>query len=89
MRPMEFFTEMSAATFKIKVLPKRMAKKSEAANYCGLPIKRFEDEFPFPPVRMPGGDDLIDLQDCGRWIETLKAGVANDDDDAILAKLGT
>jgi hypothetical protein len=86
---MEFFTEMSAATFKIKVLPKRMAKKSEAANYCGLPIKRFEDEFPFPPVRMPGGDDLIDLQDCDRWIETLKAGVANDDDDAILAKLGT
>jgi hypothetical protein len=26
---------MGAATFKIKVLPKRMATKGEAANYCG------------------------------------------------------
>jgi hypothetical protein len=29
---METLAEMSAATFKIKVLPKRMAKKGEAAN---------------------------------------------------------
>jgi hypothetical protein len=33
---------MGAATFKIKVLPKRMATKGEAANYCGLPVKRFQ-----------------------------------------------
>jgi hypothetical protein len=38
---------------------------------------------------MPGGEERIDLHDCDRWIESLKAGVANDDDDAILAKLGT
>ena len=86
---MEFFTEMSAATFKIKVLPKRLAKKSEAASYCSLTVTRFEADFPFEPVRMPGGEERIDLHDCDRWIESLKAGVANDDDDAILAKLGT
>jgi hypothetical protein len=37
---------MNAATFKIKILPRRMAKKGEAANYCGLPVKRFEADFP-------------------------------------------
>ena len=63
---------MSAVTFKFKALPKRMAKKSEAAGYCGLPVKRFEADFPFKPVRMPGGDALIDLQDCDRWIESLR-----------------
>jgi hypothetical protein len=79
---------MSAATFKIKVLPKRMARKSEAASYCGLPVKRFEAEFPFPPVRMPGGDDLIDLQDCDRWIDSIKVGADNSDTDAIIERLG-
>jgi hypothetical protein len=79
---------MSAATFKIKVLPKRLAKKSEAASYCSMTLKSFETDFPFPPVRMPGGDERIDLHDCDRWIESLKAGAANDD-AAILAKLGT
>ena len=70
------------------LLPKRLAKKSEAANYCGLPVKRFEVQFPFPPVRMPGGDDLIDLQDCDRWIDSLKAGADDSDVEAIIARLG-
>jgi hypothetical protein len=80
---------MSAATFKIKVLPKRMAKKSEAANYCGMPVKRFEAQFPFRPVSMPGGEELIDLQDCDRWTDSLKAGAGDADADAIIEKLGT
>ena len=79
---------MSAATFKIKVMPKRMAKKSEAAGYCGLPIKRFEADFPFKPVRMPGGEERIDLQDCDRWIDSLKAGTDDHNVDAIIEKLG-
>jgi hypothetical protein len=53
---------MSAATFKFKVLPKRMAKKSEAASYCGLSEKRFAAELPFPPVFIPGGEERFDLQ---------------------------
>jgi hypothetical protein len=79
---------MGAATFKIKVLPKRLAKKSEAASYCGQPVKRFEADFPFPPVRMPNGDELIDLQDCDRWIDSLKVGADNSDTDAIIERLG-
>jgi hypothetical protein len=77
---------MTAATFKIKVLPKRMAKVSEAANYCGLAVKRFEADFPFPLVRMPGGNELVDLHDCDRWIESLKGG--NVPDDEIVGRLG-
>jgi hypothetical protein len=79
---------MGAATFKIKVLPKRMATKGEAANYCGLPVKRFEAAVPFRPVRMPTGDDLYDLQDCDRWIESIKAGAPDNDVEAIIGRLG-
>jgi hypothetical protein len=79
---------MGAATFKIKVLPKRMATKGEAANYCGLPVKRFEVAVPFRPVRMPTGDDLYDLQDCDRWIESIKAGAPDNDVEAIIGRLG-
>jgi hypothetical protein len=79
---------MSAATFKFKVLPKRMAKKSEAASYCGLSEKRFAAEFPFPPVFMPGGEERFDLQDCDRWIESIKAGAHDGDVDAMIERLG-
>jgi hypothetical protein len=37
---------------------------------------------------MPGGDELIDLRDCDRWIESLKAGANNSDADAIIERLG-
>jgi hypothetical protein len=79
---------MNAATFKLKVLPKRMAKKSEAASYCGIGLDRFKAQFPFPAVKMPGGDELIDLQDCDRWIDSIKAGGDDNDADAIIEKLG-
>jgi hypothetical protein len=79
---------MTAVTFKFKAVPKRMAKKSDAATYCGMTKKRFEVDFPFKPVRMQGGDELIDLRDCDRWIESLKAGEPDNDVDAIIERLG-
>jgi hypothetical protein len=81
---------MSAATVKLKVIPRRIVKKSEAACYCCMPVKRFAAEFPYPSVVMPGSDaELIDLQDCDRWIDILKAGGTNDgDSDTIIEKLG-
>jgi hypothetical protein len=77
---------MTSATVQINVVPKRLLKKSEAAIYCCRSVKRFEAEVPFPPVRMPNGDLLYDVQDCDKWIDGLKTG-ANDDDD-ILGRLG-
>jgi hypothetical protein len=79
---------MTSATLQISVVPKRLLKKSEAANYCGRSIKRFEAEAPFPPVAMPNGDRLYDVQDCDHWINSLKAGVADNDADSIVARLG-
>ena len=78
---------MTSATVQIKVVPKRLLKKSEAASYCGRPVKRFEAEVPFPPVRMANGDLLYDVRDCDKWIDGLKSGT-NDADD-IVRRLGT
>jgi len=79
---------VSAATVKLKVIPRRIVKKSEAACYCCMPLKLFVAEFPYPPVSMPGGRELIDLHDCDRWIDSLKAGADDHDADAIIARLG-
>ncbi len=79
---------MSSATLQINVVPKRLLKKSESASYCGRSVKRFEAEFPYPPVAMPNGDRLYDVQDCDCWINSLKAGAVDTDADAIIARLG-
>jgi hypothetical protein len=78
---------MPSALLQINIVPKRLLKKSEAAGYCNRPIKRFDIEFPFPPVRMPNGDKLYDREDCDRWIENLKTGTVDATDD-IVARLG-
>jgi hypothetical protein len=79
---------MASATLQINVVPKRLLRKSEAASYCGRSVKRFATEAPFRPVAMPNGDLLYDVQDCDRWINSLKAGVADNDADTIVARLG-
>jgi DNA-binding transcriptional MerR regulator len=77
---------MPSALLQINIVPKRLLKKSEAAGYCNRAIKRFETEFPYPPVRMPNGDRLYDREDCDRWIESLKTGTFDTDD--IVGRLG-
>jgi hypothetical protein len=80
---------MASATLQINVVPKRLLKKSEAASYCGRSVKRYEVECPFPPVRMANGDLLYDVQDCDRWINSLKNGAKDDDAADIVSRLGT
>ena len=78
-----------AATIKLKVIPRRIVKKSEAACYCCMPLKRFEAEFPYASVAMPGsGVELVDLHDCDRWIDILKGGADGSDVDSIIERLG-
>ena len=76
----------SSAMVQINIVPKRLLTKSEAASYCSRPVKRFELEFPHPPVMMPNGDKLYDREDCDRWIENLKTGTVDAND--IVARLG-
>jgi len=77
---------MATANLNIRMVPRRMLTAREAAEYCGLPAKRFQGECGVPPVAMPSGTRLYDMRDLDTWIDGLKAG-ASDSDDDILGKL--
>ena len=79
---------MSTATFQITLTPKRMLTETEAARHCGLSPKRFKLECPVQPIKYSNGDIRYDVRDLDAWLDSLKAGAANDDDDAIIKKLG-
>lgn len=74
---------MALTTLNIKVLPRRMLQAREAAEYCGIPTKRFVAECTVSPVAMPHGAKLYDMQDLDTWIDSLKSGQACSDDDLI------
>ena len=78
---------MSSSLVQINVVPKRMLTKSEAAQHCGRPTKRFEIECPCQPVRFPNGDTRYDVQDLDMWLNSLKVG-GDHEADAIVARLG-
>ena len=77
---------MATANLNIRVVPRRMLSTKEAAEYCGLPAKGFEQRCGVPPVEMPAGVRLYDMRDLDNWIDGFKAG-SRDSDDDILGKL--
>ena len=79
---------MAIATLNLNVLQKRMLNKTEAAEHCGRPVKRFDIECPVRAVRFPNGDNRWDLRDLDAWIDSLKAGDTNHEAEAIIGKLG-
>lgn len=78
---------MSTATLNIKVSPRRMLTAREAAEYCGLPLKKFTHYCRVSPVRMPGVDIRYDMRDLDEWLDGMKSGLPNGDDD-IIERLG-
>lgn len=79
---------MATATLNLKVNHRpRMLSLNEAAEYCGLTAKRFPGACRVSPVAMPTGQRLYDRHDLDSWIDALKDG-ATDTDDEILGKLG-
>ena len=78
---------MSGATLNLRVLPRRMLNAREAAEYVGIPSKRFRQDCSVSPVEIPGGHLAWDLHDLDDWLDALKGG-CNDDDDAIVDRLG-
>jgi hypothetical protein len=78
---------MAIATLNLNVLHKRMLNKSEAAEHCGRPVKRFEIECPVQAVRFPNGDTRWDVRDLDAWIDGLKAGPFEHNVDAIVGRL--
>lgn len=77
---------MSAATFTIKMPPRRMLSLSEAAIYVGIPAKRFPSACRIVPIAMPDGKKQYDIRDLDEWLDSLKAG-SRDTDDDIIGKL--
>ncbi|HKU24731.1 MAG TPA: hypothetical protein VJQ54_04615 [Candidatus Sulfotelmatobacter sp.] len=78
---------MATATLNLKVLQQRMLPLAAAAHYCGLSVKRFPAACRISPVAMPSGERLYDVRDLDDWLDALKSGAA-DSDDEIIGKLG-
>lgn len=78
---------MSSATLNIRMSPRRLLKPRDAAEYCGMTVKRFPSECRVSPIAMPSGDKLYDIRDLDSWIDGMKSG-ATDSDDDIIGKLG-
>jgi hypothetical protein len=63
---------MPVATFNLRIVPKRMLSKAEAAHHCGRSVKRFEIECPTTPIEFPNGDRRWDVYDLDSWLDALK-----------------
>jgi hypothetical protein len=79
---------MAIATLNLNVLHRRMLNKTEAAEHCGRPLKRFQIECPVQAVCFPNGDNRWDVHDLDAWIDSLKAGYFDHDAEVIIGKLG-
>jgi hypothetical protein len=79
---------MPSANLNLRVGPRRMLSKRESADYCGMPVRKFEAICPVAPVAFSDGLEAFDMHDLDNWIDSLKAGRGHDDADAILKRLG-
>jgi len=77
---------VTTATLNLRVQPFRLLTKGEAAHYCRRSVKKFETQCPIPPIKMADGDQLWDVCDLDRWIDSLKNEKV-DDANAIVARL--
>lgn len=78
---------MTNAMLNIRVIQPRMLSLKMAADYLGIPQKRFPVTCPVTPVAMPGDVKLYDVRDLDKWLDELKGGADAADDD-IIGKLG-
>jgi hypothetical protein len=78
---------MSNTVLNIKVIQPRMLSLKLAADYVGIPQKRFTLSCPVIPIAMPDDVRLYDVRDLDGWLDQLKSGNDAADDD-LIAKLG-
>lgn len=78
---------MANAMLNIRVVQPRMLSPKMAADYVGIPQKRFPFACPVAPVAMPGDVKLYDVRDLDKWLDDLKGGQSAADDD-IIGRLG-
>jgi hypothetical protein len=78
---------MASAVLQLNIVPKRMLRKTEAADHCGRWVKRFEVECPVKPIQFPNGDRRWDICDLDAWLDALKSGAIAGGADDILGRL--
>ena len=64
---------MAQTSLNISLVEKRMMSASEAAHYCGLPVKHFKASCPVRPVELPRDNLRYDKSDLDDWIDGLKS----------------
>lgn len=77
---------VGSAILNLHIAPRRMVCEQEAADYVGLPRRHFRVDCTVTPVELPRGRKLWDLRDLDEWLDGLKSGSADRDDD-ILSRL--
>ncbi|WP_244619149.1 hypothetical protein [Rhizobium sp. 18055] len=78
---------MANAMLNIRVVQPRMMSARQAADYVGLPLRRFPRLCSVRPVAMPESEERYDIRDLDRWLDQIKAGDARTDAE-ILERLG-
>ncbi|TCR02191.1 hypothetical protein [Neorhizobium sp. JUb45] len=78
---------MANALLNIRIVQPRMISLKQAADYVGLPLKRFPRICSVRPVEIPESEKRYDIRDLDQWIDQLKAGDTEADQD-ILERLG-
>ncbi|MGF9562938.1 hypothetical protein AAIH70_05450 [Neorhizobium sp. BT27B] len=78
---------MANALLNIRIVQPRMISLKQAADYVGLPLKRFPRICSVRPVEMPESEKRYDIRDLDQWLDQLKAGDTEADQD-ILERLG-
>jgi hypothetical protein len=66
----------------------RVPPKRQAADYIGVPSKKFAGVCSVAPIAMPDDVELYGVRDLDHWVVQLKSG-AVDTDDEILSRLGS
>ncbi len=81
---------MSTAMLNIRVVSPRMLTLQQAADYVGIKAGKFPALCPVSPVSLPGSLRLYDVRDLDQWLDQVKAGGADPDDEiiALLDKRG-
>lgn len=77
---------MADAMLNIRLIQPRLMELKHAAEYIGVKAKLFSAICPVTPTLMPGDVKLYDRVDLDEWIDQVKAGAADTDDD-ILGRL--
>ncbi|MGA1831540.1 hypothetical protein [Rhizobium wenxiniae] len=78
---------MANAMLNIRIVQPRMMSIKQAADYVGLPLRRFPRICTVQPVALPESEERYDIRDLDRWIDQIKLGSADTDAD-ILGRLG-